>query len=191
MIKPLVDFYARYAGKGARKRIAEAVAIHIDEDRDQTGKQRKKLESRLERIDKTTRNLLGNITKTNRQLVEQRLGELTKERERLEIQIESLERLAVTEAEVHDLAAETTQFVACLEPSLREGPLDHRQAAVRRCVDQIVVDREEHEAKIEVRGLPTIVGGPVGTATETVAVKLPEVRRGRPPGRRRERGRGE
>ncbi len=62
---------------------------------------------------------------------------------------------------------------------------------MRRCVDQIVIDREKHEAKIEVRLLPTSVGGPVGAATETVAVKLPEVRLGRPPGRRRESGRGE
>ena len=176
------------AGEGARKRIAEAVDIHINEDRDQIVKQKKKLESRLKRIDTTTRNLLDNITTTNRQLVDQRLEELNKERERLETQIESLERLALTEAEVHDLAAETARFVACLEPSLREGPLDQRQAAVRRCINQIVIDREKHEAKIEVRVLPASVGGPVGAATETVDVKLPEVRRGRPPGRRRERG---
>ncbi|MCZ6653476.1 MAG: hypothetical protein O7D91_10680, partial [Planctomycetota bacterium] len=139
----------------------------------------------------TTRNLLDNITVTNRELVDQRLEDLNKERERLETQIESLERLALTEAEVHDLAAETARFVACLEPLLGEGPLDQRQAAVRRCVDQIVIDREKHEAKIEVRVLPASVGGPVGAATETVAVKMPEVRRGRPPGSRRERGRSQ
>ena len=191
VIKTLVDFYARYAGKSARTRIAEAVGIHINEDRDQIVKQQKKLESRLKRIDKTTRNLLDNITATNRQLVDQRLEELNKERERLETQIESLERLALTEAEVHELVAETARFVACLEPSLREGALDQRQAAVRRCVVQIVIDRQMHEAKIEVHVLPTSVGGPVGAATDTVVVKLPEVRRGRPPGRRRERGRGE
>ncbi len=154
-------------------------------------KQHKKLESRLKRIDTTTRNLLDNITKANRQLVDRRLEELNKERERLETQIESLERLALTEAEVHDLVAETARFVACLEPSLREGPLDQRQAVVRRCVDQIVIDREKHEAKIEVRVLPSIVGGPVAAVTEAVAVKLPEVRRGRPPGSGRESGRGE
>ncbi len=152
-------------------------------------KQHKKLESRLKRIDPTTRNLLDNIPKANRQLVDQRLGELAKERERLETQIESLEHLALTEAEVHDLAAETARFVACLDPSLREGPLDQRQAAVRRCIDQIVIDREQHEAKIEVRVLPTIVGGAVGAATETVVARLPDVRRGRPPGIGRERGR--
>ncbi len=183
-----MDFYAQYAGNSARKRIAEAVGIHISEDHDQIVKQRKKLESRLKRIDKTTRNLLDNITKANRQLVDHRLEELNKERERLETQIESLERLALTEAEVHDLAAETARFVAGLEPSLREGPLDQRQAAVRRCVNQIAIDREKHEAKIEVRVLPAIVGGPVGAATETVVVRLPAVLRGRPPGSRRESG---
>ncbi len=85
--------------------------------------------------------------------------------------------------------AETARFVACLEPSLREGPLDQRQAAVRRCVDQIVIDREEHEAKIEVHVLPASVGGPMGAATNTVVVRLPEVRLGRPPGSQRERAR--
>jgi len=191
VIRTLVDFYARYAGKSARKRITKAVGIHISEDGDQITKQQKKLESRLKRIDKTTRNLLDNITKANRQLVDQRLVELNKERERLETQIESLERLALTEAEVHDLVSETARFVACLQSSLHEGPLDQRQAAVRRCINQIVIDRQKHEAKIEVHVLPAIVGGPGSAATETVVVRLPEVRRGRPPGKRRERGRGD
>ena len=43
---------------------------------------------------------------------------------------------------------------------------------------------------VQVRVLPTIVGGPVGAATETVAVRFLAVRRGRPPGSRRESGRG-
>ena len=60
---------------------------------------------------------------------------------------------------------------------------------MRRCIDQIVIHREKHEAKIEVRVLPASVGGPVGAATETVDVRLPEVRRGRPPGSWRESGR--
>ncbi len=59
---------------------------------------------------------------------------------------------------------------------------------MRRCVDQIVIDREEHEAKIEVRVLPTIVGGAVAAPTETVAVRSPEMRRGRPPATRCESG---
>ncbi len=42
------------------------------------------------------------------------------------------------------------------EPSLREGSLDHRPVAVRRCVGQIVIDRENHEEKIEVRVLPAV-----------------------------------
>ena len=50
---------------------------------------------------------------------------------------------------------------------------------MRRCVDQIVIHREKREAKIEVRVLPAIVGGPVGAAKEAVAVKLPVVRRGK------------
>lgn len=36
---------------------------------------------------------------------------------------------------------------------------------------------KKHEAKLEVRVLPTSVGGSVAAATETVVVKLPEVRR--------------
>ena len=48
--------------------------------------------------------------------------------------------------------------------------------------------REEHEAKIDVRVLPTSVGGPVGAAMETVIAKLPEVRRGQPPPTRCESG---
>ncbi|UCD73780.1 MAG: recombinase family protein [Phycisphaerales bacterium] len=182
VITSLVEFYGRYAGEDAEKRIAEVVGLQIDGDRDRISKRRKSLKAKLIRVDKTTRNLLDNITKANRDLVDQRLAELTKEREQLETKIESLDHLTLTEAEVGDLDADTRRFVACLGPSLREGPLDQRQAAARRCIDGIVIDRRKGEARIQVRVLPTIAGSQAGLETEVIHAALPEVRRGRPRG---------
>jgi hypothetical protein len=145
--------------------------------------------SRIEQIDKTRRNLLDNITKANRDLVDQRLEELTKERERLETRIDSTDHLVLSEAEMRDLVAETARFVATLGPSLREGPLDERHAAVHRCADEILIEPDKGEARTAVRVLPTMAGGP-STEVESVIVKLPKAKRGRPKGRRSGRRRG-
>jgi len=128
VIKAVVAFYTQYTGDQTKDRIANAVGLQINNDRDQITRQRKRLAARLGRIDKTMRNLLDNITKVNRDLVDQRLEELPREQERLEGQIDSPEHLVLSEAEVRDLVAETARFVASLGPSLREGPPEHPQS---------------------------------------------------------------
>jgi len=74
VIKAVVAFCTQYTGDQAKDRIANAVGLQINDDRDQITKQRKRLAARLGRIDKTMRNPLDNITKANRDLVDQRQG---------------------------------------------------------------------------------------------------------------------
>ena len=74
VIKAVVAFYTQYTGGQAKDRIANAVGLQINDDRDQIARQRKRLAARLGRIDKTMRNPLDNITKVNRDLVDQRQG---------------------------------------------------------------------------------------------------------------------
>jgi hypothetical protein len=74
VIKAVVAFYTQYTGGQAKDRIANAVGLQINDDRDQITRQRKRLAARLGRIDKTMRNLLDNITKVNRDLVDQQQG---------------------------------------------------------------------------------------------------------------------
>ncbi len=181
MIKTLVDYYQRFTCDNAQDRIADIAGLQINEDCDEMAKQKKRLLSRIKRVDKTTRNLLDNITDTNRKLVDQRLKELTKDREQIEATIESLEYQAISEIELTELVSETVEFINSLELSLCKGPLDERQATIRRCVDEILIDRDELEAKISLHVLPTIaVGFKKSAMTEQITVDLPEVKLGRP-----------
>ncbi len=94
------------------------------------------------------------------------------ERERLEQKLESLTHLLLSKEESEDIIAETARFVAALKSSLTDGPLDQRQAAIRRCVEQIVVSRNEGRCRITFRKIPMIVGGSLVVATQDVEAQL-------------------
>ena len=81
----------------------------------------KSLLGRLSRLDRTTRNLLDNITAANRELVDRRLAELDEKRKHLEAELESLEHNALTEAEVAETVRQTARFAASLGSTLGKG----------------------------------------------------------------------
>ena len=139
----------------------------------QISKTQVKIRSRLRTIERKVRNMLDNITAANRELIDTRVGELSLERERLERKLESLAHLVLSQEEGEELRAEVIRFVAALERSLTEGPLDRRQAAIRRCVDQIVIDRDSRAVRISLRRLPIAPGGSSAAATEEITVELP------------------
>ncbi len=62
--------------------------------------------------------------------------------------------------------------MASLPSLLTGGPLEDHQAAIRRCVEQIVADRANSTLKIELRKVPTIAGGSLAPATDRVLVRL-------------------
>ena len=130
----------------------------------------KSLLGRLSRLDRTTRNLLDNITAANRELVDRRLAELDEKRKHLEAELESLEHNALTEAEVAETVRQTARFAASLGSTLRQGPLAERQAAERRCVKRIAVDADDRRLRIDLHILPGGLDGPGPGSTETVTV---------------------
>lgn len=75
-------------------------------------------------------------------------------------------RVSYKTPETQKSNVETEWFVAALKSSLTNGPLDQRQAAVRRCVEKIVVNRNEGHCKITFRKIPTIAGDSLSAATD-------------------------
>ena len=128
-------------------------------------------QKRLQQIDRTVRNLLDNMTKVNHQLVDERLAELSKEREKLAGKIESLRFMALNEEEIRDLIGQTAKFIGGLKATLSDAPLDQRQVAIRACVETITLDYEAGVAKLAIRKLPTIGGG--SQATELAHINVP------------------
>lgn len=103
------------------------------------GSQRRVREA-LSRVESTVPRLLDNIPPATREAVEGRL--------------EELERVARSKAEVRALADETGLFAATLGPTLRSGPLEGRQAALRRCVEGVELDHAARSAVVRVRAVP-------------------------------------
>jgi hypothetical protein len=113
------------------------------------------LAAQLKHNERTMRNLIDNITAANRDLVDSRLAELRREHTHLEEAITATEQAEMTAKEIDDVVDETAGFVDQLEESLRHGDMDHRQAAVRRCITQMEIQTNLSCAKMCIRRFPT------------------------------------
>ena len=172
VIDAVVTFYEPFLGDDAHERIAAALDEQLGGEITQIAKTQVRFKARIRAIDKKVRTMIDNITATNRELIDDRVGELTLERERLEQKPESLTHLLLSKEESEEIIAETARFVAALKSSLTDGPLDQRQGAIRRCVEQIVVNRNEGMCRITFRKIPMIVGGSLVVATRDVEAQL-------------------
>lgn len=172
VIRRVVEFYDRYAGPVGREKIAEALNFQLGANQEQIKDKRKGLAAKSKKIEKTTRNLLDNITATNRDLVDRRIEELRREQEQLEREIEAVELSEATSNEFDGAIDEASGFVSGLDGSLRQGPMDLRQSAVRRCVAQIRIDAESRRAVLEIRVLPFLVDGSCLNLIEKISVDL-------------------
>jgi hypothetical protein len=103
-----------YGGIGGIERLAEAVRAHLGcEVRDVT-KAVRMLDGQREQVDSKIAHLLDSMTPATRDLTEERLGELRRERRELEARRAELDRLTLRDAEVHDLVDEISDFLAGL-----------------------------------------------------------------------------
>ena len=159
VVEAILDYYASYTGKGARQRIAKTLSSQFGEEMDNLSSLQDELQKRIRQIDRIVRSMLDNITKSNRRLVDQRLTELDKEREQIEAKLDSFRCMTLSDQDSRELIDQTAKFIVDLKISLIEVDLPQRQASIRRCIDQIQLDHENHQAKIGIRKLPTILGG--------------------------------
>ncbi len=166
--KALLKFYEPYVGARGKTMLAHAIQEHLGGQADGANEAKAKLEKQKAKLDRTVRNLLDNITATNRAQVDKRLPELEEERTKIEEKIERLNQQALSSAEVQELLADTSRFIGQLEAQLRDGRLEERQAALRRCVERIEVSKANEQAQIEVRVLPVVAGGAEASRTETI-----------------------
>lgn len=180
VVSAVLDHYVPLTGKDARKKVERILRKSTGQELSEVAVIHEEAQKRLRQIDKTVRNLLDNITKINRHLVDQRIEELAKERELVEANIESIGHLLVTDEEHEDLVRQTVRFVSELKAVFVEHPLDQRQAAIRRCVSRIEADHEKALVRVIVQELPTVAGStpPAGTHTIEVPIAAARVRVG-------------
>ena len=135
-------------------------------------KRRVECEAQIERIDDLVRNLLDHIKVSNRDMVNQRLDELSRERDGLESQLASLNQAVLEDDEIKELVQETIIFASSLDSTLHHGSPDQRRTALRRCVDGVVIDHPNKRAELKLRVLPIRLDSRATASTKTVIVKL-------------------
>lgn len=162
-----------YRGEEGHKRLAGVARRLTGLEHSEVGEALAKARAELDRVETSIGNLLDNITAANRESVDRRLAQLNKERERLVEKSESLQRLTLSQGELKSIVEDVGRLLRTLEPTLREGDLGERQAAMRRCVKEIVVDRTRRKAVLSMRVLPTVVGASCEDSVERIEVALP------------------
>ncbi len=180
-VTAILDTYAPYRGRDAKAHLAAAINNQIGADRQAMIKQRRALESKRKKIATTTRNLIDSLSPVNQTHVDRRLAELETEREQVELKLESLERRTLSETEINALIRETKAFAKGLKQKLNGEVLDVRRSAVRRCMQEIVIDRDNDRAKIRIRVLPVVVDCRGDSPTTDVEVSLTRRTRARQP----------
>jgi len=172
VVRTVLKAYEPFTGDHGRKALAAAVGESIGSERERAIERGGEIEHAIHKLELTTRNLLDNITAANRMAVDARLKELQRERESLEHERDELEHASLGREEIKALVDDTARFVACLDGLLREGAVNERQAAIRRCVESIGYDRDTGKAMVKIRCVPIVMGGATSrTMSVEVAVK--------------------
>jgi len=81
VINAILDFYRPYLQKDGRRKLAEIIKQQTGSEKEDLTNARKRAEDEHSRISKKIDNLLDNITESNRQYVDKRLNELSKQKQ--------------------------------------------------------------------------------------------------------------
>jgi hypothetical protein len=168
VIDTVLDFYKPYLEKGGRKKLAEAIKIQVNFEGEELVAARKRVQAEQERIGKVINNLLDNITPTNREYVDQRLNELKRQSQQLEVRLEELDQLSLSQAEIDSIITDSMQFLSVLEFILRQGLPQEKLIALRRCIEKISINKPSGTVRLKVRSVP--VGNLEGTEERQVSL---------------------
>jgi len=154
VIKAVLDSYKPLLAKGGRTKLAQAVKAQVGSEAEEFVDARKRALRDLDKVKDTVNNLLDNITSANREFVDQRLGELKRQRCQLETRLEELDRLSLSRDEINSIVMDSMKFLAGLEFVLREGVPQEKLVALRQCIDKITINKPAGQAKLAIYLVP-------------------------------------
>jgi len=172
VINATVKFYKPFTKVNGESLILKAIRKQLGSLQKDAAKRRIKCEVEIEKIDDHIRNLLDNINASNRDIANRRLDEITLERNSIESQLSSLNLFIMEEADIKELVQETILFTSSLDSALKHELFDDRRSVIRRCVKSIFIDRDNSQAIIALRILPTFIGGQATEMTNDVKVPI-------------------
>lgn len=139
VIEEIIKAYRPFMGRKGRRRLEVAMLEARGGEANEATEARRRTSTRLGEIAGQARTLLDNLSEANRVFVDERLKELTKERGELELRVESLDRLALSDRETQESVREEHAFIERLEAVLRGEDHAEKRSAVERCVQQILI----------------------------------------------------
>jgi len=155
VIDAVLGFYQPYLETKGREKLANAIKDQTGFEKHEITEARQRAKAEQERITQIIDNLLDNITATNREHVDKRLNELNKQKQQLEIRLEELERLSMSQDEIKALVGNAMKFLSGLEFTLHQGLPQEKLVALRQCIEKISIDKPSGEIKLAIHLIPT------------------------------------
>ena len=155
VIDTVLNFYSPLLSKRGRTKLAEVVKTHISSEAKKFIASRKRAQRKLDKIHTTINNLLNSITSANCDFVDQQLGDLRYQKDKIEARLEELYQLSLSQAEINSIVSDSMKFIASLEFILRQGLPQEKLAALRQCVKKIDIDKAAGEIKLAIYLVPT------------------------------------
>jgi len=139
------------------------VREHLGHEARDIAKARQRLVTDGENIDASIAAMLDNISADTRDLIEERIAVLRKQREGQKARSADLAQLSLREAEVQDMVHEVGAFISGVELTLQTDVNDIRAATIRRCVALI-------EARTDQSNTLWLYPLPFGVSTRVTAI---------------------
>ncbi|MGP1308770.1 MAG: recombinase family protein [Phycisphaerales bacterium] len=143
VIEEVVKAYRPFMGRKGRARLEQAMLAARGGELNETREARRRASQRLEEIAAQARTLLDNLSEANRVFVDERLRELTREREELERRVESLDRLAMSDREFQEAVREEHAMIEQLDRVLNCGQHEERRAFLERAMSCVIITASE------------------------------------------------
>ena len=151
VINSVLHFYKHYLSKEGKYNLAKKVKeLSGCEGRDLTDA-RERIKTEHIRINRIIDNLLDNLTASNRDDVDKRLGQLKEQKAQLETRLEELDRLSLSQDQIKIIVADAMTFIASLEYTLKEGLPQEKLVALRQCIERIWVNKSTDKLKINIK----------------------------------------
>lgn len=137
VIDAVLKYYAKYRDTAGVKLLTQEVRAAQGVESEDLATARKRLDADKREVEKKIAGLLDNVTVNTRDLVEERLAALRRERLLLEARGEELDLLTSRQAAVVDQVRELGRFVEGMEFTLQHGTNVEKITALRRCAIEI------------------------------------------------------
>jgi len=171
------DYYRRFRGEAGHKALSTEVDRLLLGEGAVSADAKAKLTKRVERIDRSVRNLLDNLSPATKEIGERRLLELERERAECIREIAAVDSLGATRREAKAMADEAHAYIAAMVDALDgwSGTHDRTESittALRRCIHDLRINAANGTAAVHLRTLPVLASGPVFQHTDEIALAI-------------------